>query len=212
MGSDVISRRRLLYCGFAGGLACLSVRPSVAAALGPVPGHLHLACAETGESFNDAYRAEGVYLQDAVRRLNWLLRDFHCDRAVAMDPALLDLLAALQHRLQPRGPIIVTSAYRTLATNAELREEGLPAAEHSMHVVGRAADIRVDGCRLGELHHAAMALRRGGVGFYPAAGFVHIDTGPLRFWQETGHHRHRRTALSLARHRRPHPTAHRRTL
>src|SRR5579875_770192 len=113
-----MSRRRFLRDSIAVGFV-LSARPGPASAA--VPGHprsLHLACRETGESFNDIYWAEGAYLPQALTRLDWLLRDFHCDRMTRIDPRLLDLLARLAGQLRLHGPITVTSAYRTAATNA----------------------------------------------------------------------------------------------
>ena len=77
------------------------------------------------------------------------------------------------------------SGYRSAATNALLRERGgatSGVAPHSLHMVGQAIDIRVPGIRLERLRDAAKSLKIGGVGYYPASDFVHVDIGRVRYW------------------------------
>jgi uncharacterized protein YcbK (DUF882 family) len=143
---------------------------------------LRIACAETGETFDDVYWARGLYLPDALARLNWILRDFHRNEATRMDVALIDLLAALAHHLQSRQRFLVTSAYRTPQTNRRLRVEGLPAACHSTHVLGKAVDVRLERVPLSHLYRAARAIHGGGIGVYSGADFIHLDTGQVRRW------------------------------
>jgi uncharacterized protein YcbK (DUF882 family) len=141
---------------------------------------IRLYCPETGERFEGAYWADGVYLAQSFRRIDWLMRDFHCDRVARIDPRLIDLLRRLALATHARGPVSIFSGYRTRETNIELRDEGLKAASQSEHIVARAADIRIDGVRLDHLHRAAVSLRLGGVGAY--AHHIHVDTGPVRDW------------------------------
>jgi uncharacterized protein YcbK (DUF882 family) len=47
---------------------------------------------------------------------------------------------------------------------------------------GQAIDIRLGDVSLGALRTAAVELGLGGVGYYRASNFVHVDTGPIRTW------------------------------
>jgi uncharacterized protein YcbK (DUF882 family) len=148
---------------------------------------IELACPETGERFVGAYWQDGAYLAAAMRRIDWLMRDFHHDVAATIDPALIDLLRRIALAVGGR-PVRILSGFRTRETNGWLRREGMPAAVRSQHLVARAADICIDGVEVVRLHHAALRLGGGGVGIYD--GFIHVDTGPLRKWSDR-HHAHR---------------------
>jgi len=149
---------------------------------------IHLSCPETGEHFDGVYWLDGQYLAEAMRRIDWLMRDFHCDAVAEIDPSLIDLLRGVTLNLGTRRPICVLSGYRTPSTNTELRHEGRPAARHSQHLVARAADITVEGIGISRLHGAAARLQRGGVGAY--SGYIHVDTGPIRDWHYYRRHAH----------------------
>jgi uncharacterized protein YcbK (DUF882 family) len=110
------------------------------------------------------------------------MRDFHRDAVAPIDVDLLQLLHRLARRLETRRPFRILSGYRTAATNRLLRREGLSAAAHSEHLVGKAADICMTGVSLGHLHRAAVSLKAGGVGTYPRDHFIHVDVGPVRVW------------------------------
>lgn len=150
--------------------------------------HLRLLCPETGEHFAGAYWADGHYLADAMRRIDWLMRDFHCDAVARIDPRLVDLLHDVRLRLATARPVSILSGYRTRGTNHDLREHGLPAASDSQHLVAHAADIVVEGVSVAHLHAVALRLKGGGVGGYDH--HVHVDTGPVRAW---AYHLHRHT-------------------
>ena len=139
----------------------------------------------TGESLAAPYCCEDHYDPVALNRINYLLRDFRVNEVLPIDVRLLDLLHALNGALLTREPYHVISGYRSPHTNTMLRARGgaqSGVASRSLHMVGQAVDIRVPGVPLKELHKAAVSLKRGGVGMYPAPNFVHVDVGRVRYW------------------------------
>jgi uncharacterized protein YcbK (DUF882 family) len=138
----------------------------------------------TGERLKVEYWQEGQYLPDALAEVNHILRDFRTGEVHPIAPVLLDLLAALRARLDSSEPVSVISGYRSPLTNAMLRSEHEHSgvATKSLHMQGMAIDIRVPGRSLASLHHAALSLRGGGVGYYPTSDFVHVDVGRVRTW------------------------------
>jgi uncharacterized protein YcbK (DUF882 family) len=157
-------------------------RPGEACAGLPGTRVLAFSHTHTGERLSVEYCTGGQYVPDAIAAINHLLRDFRTNEIHEIDPALLDLLAALAGVTQARTPFQVISAYRSPATNAMLRQKGEGVAAGSLHMVGQAIDFRVAGVRLPALRTAAVSLARGGVGYYPASDFVHVDTGRVRTW------------------------------
>ena len=117
-----------------------------------------------------------------LNRFNHFLRDHRAEEIHTMDPALLDLLYALTVLTGGRGEYNVISGYRSPETNQMLRKMGHGVAEHSMHIQGKAIDLRTDDVGARALQQAALALQQGGVGYYHAADFVHVDTGDVRSW------------------------------
>ena len=139
----------------------------------------------TGERLTTAYCCGGEYQPEALERINYLLRDFRANEIKPIDPQLLDLLHELGGTLETDRPFHVISGYRSPHTNASLRERGgaqTGVASKSLHMVGKAIDIRVPGVKLDHLRGAARSLKLGGVGYYPSSNFVHVDTGRVRFW------------------------------
>lgn len=136
----------------------------------------------TGESLRIDYAHGDAYLTAALARVNWFLRDFRNDESRPIDPQLLDQLHLLARLTRTDAPYEVISGYRSPATNDFLRRHGGGVAEHSLHLEGRAIDIRLADVPLADLRDAAMSLRAGGVGFYPQSQFVHVDTGRVRHW------------------------------
>jgi uncharacterized protein YcbK (DUF882 family) len=136
----------------------------------------------TGEKLKTVYWRDGEYLPEAMRHIDWLLRDFRAEEIHPIDPRLLDLLAALHARLASRRPFEVISGYRSPATNAMLARLSGGVAQNSLHMQGMAIDIRVPGRDLRCVRAAALSLRCGGVGYYPSSDFVHLDTGRVRSW------------------------------
>lgn len=139
----------------------------------------------TGERLKIAYCCDGIYQPEALSQLNHLLRDFRVDQEKPIDPKLFDLLHELGGTLETDQPYHIISGYRSAETNAMLRERGgahTGVASSSLHMVGKAIDIRLPGVKLDHLRSAAASLKLGGVGFYPSSNFVHVDTGRVRYW------------------------------
>jgi uncharacterized protein YcbK (DUF882 family) len=136
----------------------------------------------TGESLKATYWADGTYLRETTKAVAWVLRDFRNNTVHPIDPALLDLLYALQGQLEISRPFQVISGYRSPETNFALAAASDGVAKHSLHMQGMAIDIRIPKVELGHLRDAARQLALGGVGYYPASDFVHVDTGRIRHW------------------------------
>jgi uncharacterized protein YcbK (DUF882 family) len=136
----------------------------------------------TGEALSIAYAHGDSYLPQALARVNWFLRDFRTEEMRAIDPRLLDQLHALAAVAGSHAPYEVISGYRSTTTNQALRHRGGGVAEHSLHLEGRAIDIRLADVTLADLRDASISLQAGGVGYYPQSQFVHLDTGRVRRW------------------------------
>lgn len=139
----------------------------------------------TGERLKAEYALGGRYAPDALKAINHILRDFRANEIKPIDPTLLDLLHELGGTLESAQPFHIISGYRSPHTNTLLRQRGggqTGVASKSLHMVGKAIDIRVPGVKLDHLRAAARALKLGGVGYYPSSNFVHVDTGRVRFW------------------------------
>jgi uncharacterized protein YcbK (DUF882 family) len=138
--------------------------------------------AHTGDKLKLTYFERGSYIKDALQEINYLLRDYHTDDIHPIDTALLDQLFDLKQNLGVNKPFHIVSGYRSPFTNAQLRKHSHGVAEHSLHMQGRAIDIRVEGVQTKTIRNAALAMARGGVGYYPQNNFVHLDTGDFRTW------------------------------
>jgi len=176
---EATSRRRFL-CGAAGLAVCLLVPGRVRGAVAPVRA-LSFSNLHTGERLRVTYREGDAYVPDALASLDHLLRDHRTGEVHPIDPGLFDVLSDVRDATGG-GTFEVISGFRSDATNHMLREHSHGVAEKSLHLVGRAIDVRLCGVETARLRRAALALRRGGVGFYPDLDFVHLDTGRVRFW------------------------------
>ena len=136
----------------------------------------------TGEKLTADYWKEGDYQPQVLQQVNHLLRDFRTNEVHAMDPALLDVLFELRTKVGSQRAFHVISAYRSPQTNEMLRQSSNGVAEHSMHMLGKAIDVRLESFPTEHLAEVARSLRRGGVGYYRASDFVHVDTGRVRYW------------------------------
>lgn len=175
----LLSRRRLLITAAAASPLIIVPSRSVAAAAPRALSFVHL---HTGEKLLVEYFQAGVYQPDALAAVNHLLRDFRSGDVGEMDPGLLDLLHALSRATASRQPFQIISGYRSSATNETLRLRSSGVASASLHLSGRAIDIRLADVPLERLRDAARSLRLGGVGYYPRSDFVHVDTGRVRAW------------------------------
>ena len=179
-----MSRRRLLACS---GLALVaSLLPgSVFAHLRRSVTHeksLAFYNTHTGESLKIIYWVQGEYVAEALGEINHLWRDYRVNEERSIDPELLDLLFAMRARLETRQPFHIISGYRSPATNDRLYQQSKKVAKDSLHIVGKAVDIRLPGISTAMVRRVAMGLQRGGVGYYPRSNFVHVDTGRVRYW------------------------------
>jgi uncharacterized protein YcbK (DUF882 family) len=136
----------------------------------------------THESISLPYFADGAYLPESLARLDAFLRDHRTGEAHAIDRSLYDILNDLKLATRTRSPFQVISGYRSPRTNATLRENGRGVASGSLHLQGRAIDVRLADVDSAVLRDAALELARGGVGYYRRSDFVHVDTGRVRRW------------------------------
>ncbi|HEX6739804.1 MAG TPA: DUF882 domain-containing protein [Vicinamibacteria bacterium] len=136
----------------------------------------------TGEKVTAAYFEHGRFEPDALRDIDRVLRDHRSGEIKPIDRRLLDLLDSLHGKLETSQPYHVISGYRSASTNALLHAASDGVARHSLHMDGKAIDIRIPGVQLAHLRGAALEMGRGGVGYYPSSDFVHVDTGRIRRW------------------------------
>ena len=140
---------------------------------------------QSGERTNVLYWKDGQVIDAAYQELCHILRDVNGKSSIAIDPKLLETLWASQAFVARYGldkPMEILSGYRTPASNSRLIEQGVPAARQSLHMSGKAADLRLKSRSVGQMYKAAMSCRAGGVGKYSRSNFVHMDCGPLRNW------------------------------
>ncbi len=136
------------------------------------------------ETIDIVYKRDGKYLPDALKKLNWFLRDWRRNEPTKMDPALVDLLWEIRTELGTQVPTHVISGFRSPKTNEMLRKTRGGQAKKSQHILGKAMDIQFPDIPLKRLRYSALIRERGGVGYYPTSAipFVHIDTGRARHW------------------------------
>lgn len=143
---------------------------------------LNLSHLHTKDQLKITYIKEGRFDSQALETLDFFMRDWRTNDILNLDRRLYDMLYILGEQLPRRGPIEIVSGYRSLKTNDMLRSRGRGAAKDSLHIQGMAVDFRMPGVRLSSLRRRAIELEMGGVGYYPESFFVHIDTGPVRYW------------------------------
>lgn len=136
----------------------------------------------TLEQMSVVYHADGQLLPNSIEQINHFLRDFRTDEVHEIDPVLLDFLHSVSAAADYRGTFEVISGYRSPKTNAMLRRAGSGVAKRSLHMQGRAIDVRMTGVDTKKLRKIAVSMKLGGVGYYPRSNFVHLDTGRVRTW------------------------------
>lgn len=177
-----LARRRFVKGLF--GLAAAQLLPAPALALASTGSERQLSFAHThtGEKLSVVYRNGDSYASDALGQINHHLRDHRSGEKFSMDKRLLDLLFELANVTGSRTPFQVISGYRSPNTNAMLRKKGSGVAKRSLHMQGKAIDVRLADVPTSQLRRAAIDLQAGGVGYYPKSDFVHLDTGRFRTW------------------------------
>jgi uncharacterized protein YcbK (DUF882 family) len=169
----------------------LSMIPGVVAAmllLSPEPAvsinerKLSFYHTHTAKRLEVVYARGGEYVESALDDIESFLSDFRTGDRRTIDPALLDLVYEVRESLGSDGTFEVISAYRSPQTNEMLRGRSSGVAKNSQHTIGKAIDVRLQGVDVARLRDAAIAMRRGGVGYYEESNFVHLDTGRVRRW------------------------------
>jgi uncharacterized protein YcbK (DUF882 family) len=165
--------------GFARGLWA---RGGAASQAEPSPRTLELKNLHTGQVMTVTFDRSAGPDAASLAKLQYFLRDYRVNEEHPIDVDLYGLLSDLAQSAGYDARYEVISGYRSPRTNSRLHAEGHGVAEHSLHMEGRAIDVRLLGCDLEKLRDVALMARRGGVGFYPSSNFVHVDTGRVRTW------------------------------
>jgi len=146
-------------------------------------GRLTLVNAWTDEWLDVTYRDEaGNYDLEALDDVNYLMRCHYSGEVGAIDVRVLEHVNLVQKKLGTKRDIHFISGFRSPEYNAILVRKGGHAARNSLHMQGQAIDLMIEGVHPKQLRQAALELRYGGVGFYKRSRFVHLDSGPFRFW------------------------------
>jgi uncharacterized protein YcbK (DUF882 family) len=185
--SPLLGRRRLLGLGFAAAATSLMVPTLFAKGAFASTGSsgdrtLAFYNTHTDEKLKATYLRGSQFDKGALRDINHILRDFRTGDVHPIDLKLLDLLTELHQKTGSKQPFQIISGYRSPKTNAMLNAESSGVAKRSMHLDGKAIDIRLADVKLKTLHQTAVSMKRGGVGMYTASNFVHVDTGRVRYW------------------------------
>ena len=179
----MITRRRMLEATAAlTGAAAIWPRLSIGSP-NSTARRIVLTNLHTDERLEVEYFRDDVYVPEALAAIAVLLRDFRNERRHAIDPKLMDYLVDVAGQLGVPPAFAVISGYRSPETNERLHERSSGVSQHSLHMQGRAIDVRMSGvdCRI--LAARAEGLKQGGVGFYRGSDFVHLDTGAFRTWR-----------------------------
>jgi len=136
----------------------------------------------TGERIDMIYWVEGDYIRDAVKEVNYFMRDWRTNDTVTMDLRTIDIMAAAHNLMDVDEPYMLLSGYRSPKTNAMLRSRSRGVAKNSLHMKGQAADLRLSSRSVSQMAKAAAVCRGGGVGRYSGSNFVHMDCGTVRTW------------------------------
>ena len=177
------SRRRFagMLVGLIAAPAIIRVRETQASTLPPFR-RLPVENTHTGETLDIVYYSDGLYHLEALAEIDHFMRDWRNDKSMRIDTKVLDLLAEIHKKLDTGVPFHVLSGYRSPETNEMLRKRGNRVAKNSLHMQGMAIDFYCPNRSIKTVRNTAKSFKAGGVGYYPRSGFVHIDTGPIRYW------------------------------
>ena len=184
MTFDLLSRRGILGVFAA---TTVAAAPVMGNAFGLLRGagdmrRIRMYSGRTGESLDTVYWVDGKYIRESLNEINIFMRDWRSGEVIGIDPRTVDVAAASHRLLQTNDPYMMLSGYRSPRTNAMLRRSSGGVARNSLHMVGKAADLRLKSRSVGQMYNAAMSCRAGGVGKYSRSNFVHMDCGPVRNW------------------------------
>ena len=181
--NEQLARRAFLKTGIVAGVTLTAGFIPCASAAASAPfKSLTFRNLHTGERLAAEYWSKGAYVPDALAAVNRVLRDHRNNEIHVIEPKLLDLVNALQARLESKAEVQVISGYRSPASNAAMHARSKGVASHSLHMEGKAIDLRLADVKLAHLHDTALAMQVGGVGYYPSLDFVHVDVGRVRRW------------------------------
>ncbi len=176
-----LNRRRFLQ--YSAGVAALMSMPRFALASTQSPKIINFNNLHTGEHLQTCYFDGKNFVNTELDKVNHICRDFRRNEIHPMDRRLLVQISEIQRLLATDAEVQIISGYRSPATNESLRAHGHKGvARKSLHMQGRAIDIRLSGIDIAKVHKAALQMKAGGVGYYPGSRFVHIDTGAVRSW------------------------------
>jgi len=180
----LITRRGLIQAFAA---TTLVAAPTYANAAGFLRGagdirRIRMYSGRTGESIDTIYWVDGKYIKDAIKEINYFTRDWRTDQVKAMDTRNYDIITAAHNLMDTNEPYLLLSGYRSPKTNAMLRARSRGVAKNSLHIKGKAADLRLKSRSVGQIFGAARRCGAGGVGKYSSSNFVHMDCGAVRSW------------------------------
>ena len=136
----------------------------------------------TDDRLSIIYHDGEAYISPALHKINQFLGDFRTGEVHDIDTRLLDALYLLQQKTGAENNYEVISGYRSPKTNSKLRSKSSGVAKRSLHMQGKAIDIRLKGVNTKTLRDTAIAMKLGGVGYYRRSDFIHLDTGRVRYW------------------------------
>lgn len=182
----MMSRRDIIRLGLMTAAASIIPYNSMAAVrdiLSDEKRMLSLYNLHSKEYLYTVYWKDGEYIPDALADINYMLRDHYCGAVKPIDKKLINLLFTIQQKLDTGEPYHIISGYRTVKTNDYLRRHKKKAAKRSLHLYGKAVDLRLPGCKLKVLRRTAYKMKAGGIGYYPGSNSVHLDVGRVRYWR-----------------------------
>jgi uncharacterized protein YcbK (DUF882 family) len=177
--------RRALLGAFAA--TTVAAAPTFSKAAGFLRGggdirRIRMYSGRTGEHLDMIYWIDGKYIKDAVKEVNYFMRDWRTDGVKKIDLRTIDIMAASYNLLDVNEPYMMLSGYRSPQTNAMLRRRSRGVAKNSLHMKGQAADLRLASRSVKQMARAAASCHAGGVGRYSRSNFVHMDCGVIRTW------------------------------
>lgn len=136
----------------------------------------------TNETLECCYWKNNQLDPEAINKINYILRDHRTQEVAQIDTQLINMLHDLHSLAKSNAPFEIISGYRSPKTNEALRNSTTGVAKRSLHMQGKAIDVRLPDIELKKLRDIAISLQAGGVGYYSKSGFLHLDTGRPRNW------------------------------